>query len=191
MGASLCRLFAHKQALAATANALLLQKCLRQRMWDNSSMECMQLQGVGKQTSKLLATASMGRLRQLAAADPRKIEAVTQRHYPFGMSRQSTASSWKMVLLCRDLEDTCRRTLLGERCDSKDPVALLAGNTLKQHLQTVMPPQLNLNILARGESSVWCILIATHRNDSLTHSFIFGPGMIEGVLAGTVGRIFS
>ncbi len=51
-------------------------------------MECMQLQGVGKQTSKLLAAAKLGKLRQLAAADPRKIEAVTQRHYPFGRSRQ-------------------------------------------------------------------------------------------------------
>ena len=79
-----CRLFAHKEALAATANALLLQKCLKQKMWDCSSMECMQLQGVGKQTCKLLAAARLGKLRQLAAADPRRIEAVTQRHYPFG-----------------------------------------------------------------------------------------------------------
>ena len=27
---------------------------------------------------------------------------------------------------------------------------LLAGNTLKQHLQSVMPPQLNLSIIAKG-----------------------------------------
>lgn len=85
---ALCRLFAHEEALAATANALLLQKCLKQRMWDSSSMECMQLQGVGKQICKLLAAAKLGKLRQLAAADPRKIEAVTQRHYPFGESCQ-------------------------------------------------------------------------------------------------------
>ena len=72
--------------LAATANALLLQKCLKQKMWDSSCAECMQLQGVGKQSSKLLVAAKLGKLRQLAAADPRKIEAVTQRHYPFGRS---------------------------------------------------------------------------------------------------------
>lgn len=53
-------------------------------MWDNSALECMQLQGIGKQTSQLLAAAKLSRLRQLEAADPRKIEAVTQRHYPFG-----------------------------------------------------------------------------------------------------------
>ena len=83
---TVCRLFAHKQALAATANALLLQKCLKQKMWDNCSAECMQLPGVGKQTSKALAAAKLSKLRQLEAADPRKIEAVTQRHYPFGGS---------------------------------------------------------------------------------------------------------
>jgi len=85
------RLFAHKEALAATANALLLQKCLKQKMWDSTNVECMQLQSVGKQTSKLLAAAQLGTLRQLAAADPRKIEAVTQRHYPFGESPFVTA----------------------------------------------------------------------------------------------------
>ena len=85
----LCRLFAHKQALAATANAILLQKCLKQRIWDNSGVECMQLHGVGDKTSKLLAAAKLSKLRQLDAADPRKIEAVTQRKYPFGKSYDS------------------------------------------------------------------------------------------------------
>ena len=159
---SLCRLFAHKQVLAATANALLLQKCLKQRMWDNSSMECMQLQGVGKQTSKLLAAAKLGKLRQLAAADPRKIEAVTQRHYPFGRSHEPLLhfEGW---LYCAEIRKTSATAQCKCSCDGADPLVLLAGNTLKQHLQSVMPPQLNLTILAKGAYSVFGNLTAVRR----------------------------
>ncbi len=70
--------------LAATANALLLHKCLKQRIWDNCSLECRQLPGIGRLLSERLAAAGIGRLRALEAADPRLIESVTQRHYPFG-----------------------------------------------------------------------------------------------------------
>ena len=70
--------------LAATANALLLHKCLRQRMWENSGLQCRQLSQVGKLLSKRLAAVDLGKLSQLSIADPRRIESVTQRNYPFG-----------------------------------------------------------------------------------------------------------
>ena len=34
-----CRLFAHNHRLSATANALLLQKSLERRLWDNSKCQ--------------------------------------------------------------------------------------------------------------------------------------------------------
>ena len=40
--------------------------------------------GIGKLLSERLHAAGMSSLRQLAAAEPRRIEATTQRHYPFG-----------------------------------------------------------------------------------------------------------
>ena len=36
------RLYTHKGLLAATSNALLLQKCLKQRLWDTTHFECRQ-----------------------------------------------------------------------------------------------------------------------------------------------------
>jgi ATP-dependent DNA helicase HFM1/MER3 len=51
-------------------------------------VQCRQLPNVGRQLAERLATAGMGSLKQLAKADPRRIEAVTQRNYPFGASRQ-------------------------------------------------------------------------------------------------------
>ena len=78
------RLYAHKELLAATANAMLLQKCLCQRMWEDSQQQSRQLRNVGRQMSERLAAKGIATLRQLAAADPRRIETITQRNYPFG-----------------------------------------------------------------------------------------------------------
>ena len=38
----------------------------------------------GKQLAERLAAAGVGGLRDLDALDPRRIEAITQRNYPFG-----------------------------------------------------------------------------------------------------------
>lgn len=81
----LCRLCQEKGTLAAAANALLLHKCLKQRMWDSSGVEVRQLPGIGRLLGDRLAGAGLGKLRQLEAADPRRIEAITQRHFPFGV----------------------------------------------------------------------------------------------------------
>lgn len=85
-----CRVFAHVGALAATGNALTLDKAMRQKMWPGSLEECRQLPNIGKQLGSRLAASNMGSLRALFAADPRKIEAVTQRNYPFGMLPYTT-----------------------------------------------------------------------------------------------------
>jgi ATP-dependent DNA helicase HFM1/MER3 len=94
------RLCEHKGALAATANALLLGKCLRQRLWDSSGLEVRQLPGIGKLLGERLAAAGLGKLRALAAAEPRRIEAVTQRHFPFGARWQPPAAGLRLFTPC-------------------------------------------------------------------------------------------
>lgn len=69
---------------AATFNALLLQKSLRQRMWTDSQLETRQLPGIGPQIAQRLAAAGVHKLRQLSEVEPRRLEALAQRHYPFG-----------------------------------------------------------------------------------------------------------
>ena len=46
-GVFLCRYFAHVGRLAATANAMLLHKALKHRMWDDSRHVTRQLPGIG------------------------------------------------------------------------------------------------------------------------------------------------
>jgi hypothetical protein len=92
------RVYVHTGALAATGNALTLEKALRQRMWPGSGEECRQLPNIGKLLGSRLAANGMGSLRALHEADPRKIEAATQRNYPFGGSPILHIHSHLMVL---------------------------------------------------------------------------------------------
>ncbi|KXZ47537.1 hypothetical protein GPECTOR_34g696 [Gonium pectorale] len=89
IAAAMARYFGHCQALAATANSLCLIKSLKQRMWDDSPQAARQLPDIGRLLAQRLAVAGLGALRQLAAADPRRIEAVTQKAYPFGNTVRS------------------------------------------------------------------------------------------------------
>ena len=51
-------------------------------MWDNTAHQCRQISSVGAKLSERLTEADLGGLRELSAADPRKIERVAQRSYP-------------------------------------------------------------------------------------------------------------
>jgi len=53
-------------------------------MWDDSRHVARQLPGIGSLLADRLAAAGIDHLRKLQDADPRRIETVTQRHYPFG-----------------------------------------------------------------------------------------------------------
>ena len=53
-------------------------------MWTDSQMETRQLSGIGPLIAQRLAAQGIHSLRQLAAVEPRKLESLAQRHYPFG-----------------------------------------------------------------------------------------------------------
>ena len=53
-------------------------------MWDDSRHGTRQLPGIGGLLAERLAAAGIDHLHKLQATDPRRIETVTQRHYPFG-----------------------------------------------------------------------------------------------------------
>ena len=135
----MCRLCQDKGALAATANALLLHKCLKQRMWDSTGVEVRQLPGIGRLLGDRLAGAGLGKLRQLAAADPRRIEAITQRNFPFGVLPLSERlSQLTSVFLLFFLPIYGVSTLLVLR--------VAAGNQVKEQLVQRMPPTLELTL---------------------------------------------
>lgn len=80
----MAKLFSGRKHFAAAANATLLARSLKQRMWQDTAVPIRQLPNIGKLISQRLGAAGLGSFGALAAADPRRIEAVAQRNYPFG-----------------------------------------------------------------------------------------------------------
>ena len=78
------RYYASTGCLAGAANARILLKCIKGRLWGDSPSQSKQLPNIGKLLSERLKKGGIGKLKQLIEADPRKIEAVTQKHFPFG-----------------------------------------------------------------------------------------------------------
>ncbi|KAM0932842.1 putative DNA helicase [Dioscorea sansibarensis] len=76
--------FIYKKSYKGAVNSTLLAKSLHQRLWDDSPYLLKQLPGIGMVTAKALRSAGISSFRTLAEADPRKIEILTSRRYPFG-----------------------------------------------------------------------------------------------------------
>ncbi|KAI3981466.1 hypothetical protein MKX01_007393 [Papaver californicum] len=76
--------FIYKKNYKGAINSTLLAKCLDQKLWDDSPYLLKQLTGIGTVTAKALNSAGINTFGTLADADPRRIEIVTNRKYPFG-----------------------------------------------------------------------------------------------------------
>lgn len=74
--------------LAASANALVLAKALRTRLWESTGCAVRQLDGVGDKTALLLVDGGLRTLDDVAAADPRRLESICKRAFPFGSQLQ-------------------------------------------------------------------------------------------------------
>ncbi|XP_013615929.1 PREDICTED: ATP-dependent DNA helicase MER3 homolog isoform X1 [Brassica oleracea var. oleracea] len=95
--------FIYKKNYKGTISSTLLAKSLFQKLWDDSPYLLKQLPGIGMVTAKVqflsalykLALHSMGvrSFEALAEADPRRIEIVTGRKYPFGNHIKESLSS--------------------------------------------------------------------------------------------------
>ncbi|OIV97201.1 hypothetical protein TanjilG_28952 [Lupinus angustifolius] len=76
--------FVHKRNYRGAVNSALLAKSLDQKLWDDSPYLLKQLPGIGMVTAKALHSMNVKSFEALAEADPRRIEIVTGRKYPFG-----------------------------------------------------------------------------------------------------------
>ncbi|XP_061367857.1 DExH-box ATP-dependent RNA helicase DExH17 [Gastrolobium bilobum] len=76
--------FVYKRNYKGAVNSALLAKSLDQKLWDDSQYLLKQLPGIGMVTAKALHSMEIKSFEALAEADPRRIEIVTGRKYPFG-----------------------------------------------------------------------------------------------------------
>nr|XP_043617378.1 DExH-box ATP-dependent RNA helicase DExH17 [Erigeron canadensis] len=76
--------FIYKKSYKGALNSLLLAKSLHQKLWEDSPYLLKQLPGIGMVTAKALQSMGVKSFETLSEADPRKIEIVTGRKFPFG-----------------------------------------------------------------------------------------------------------
>ncbi|KAJ4831496.1 hypothetical protein Tsubulata_004728 [Turnera subulata] len=76
--------FVFKKNYKGAVNSILLGKSLYQKLWDDSPFQVRQLPGIGMVTAKALYSMGIKSFDALAEADPRRIEIVTGRKFPFG-----------------------------------------------------------------------------------------------------------
>ncbi|KAK4430261.1 DExH-box ATP-dependent RNA helicase DExH17 [Sesamum alatum] len=76
--------FMYKKSYKGALNSTAIAKCLHQKLWNDSPYLLKQLPGIGMVTAKALHSMGVTSFETLFEADPRKIELVTGRKYPFG-----------------------------------------------------------------------------------------------------------
>ncbi|KAG6719998.1 hypothetical protein I3842_03G036300 [Carya illinoinensis] len=76
--------FFHKKNYRGALNSTVSAKSFNQKLWDDSPYLLKQLPGIGMVTAKALHSMGIKSFETLATADPRKIEIVTGRKFPFG-----------------------------------------------------------------------------------------------------------
>uniref|UniRef100_A0A2N9FIT4 DNA 3'-5' helicase n=1 Tax=Fagus sylvatica TaxID=28930 RepID=A0A2N9FIT4_FAGSY len=76
--------FIYKKNYRGALNSTLLAKSFHQKLWDDSPYLLKQLPGIGMVTAKALHSMGINSFETLSKADPRRIEIVTGRKYPFG-----------------------------------------------------------------------------------------------------------
>ncbi|KAL4857947.1 ATP-dependent DNA helicase MER3 [Chlorella vulgaris] len=102
---AMVRFFEHVGRASETFNALLLCKSLHRRLWTDSKAETRQLAGIGPLIAQRLAAAGVHTLKQLEGVEPRRLEALAQRHYPFVERVGSSAAPSPARLLVGSLHD--------------------------------------------------------------------------------------
>ncbi|XP_024179709.1 DExH-box ATP-dependent RNA helicase DExH17 isoform X2 [Rosa chinensis] len=76
--------FIYQKNYKGALNSMLLAKSMYQKLWDDSPYLLKQLPGIGMVTAKALHSMGVKSFETLAEADPRRIEIVTGRKYPYG-----------------------------------------------------------------------------------------------------------
>ncbi|KAH9603029.1 hypothetical protein KSS87_009502, partial [Heliosperma pusillum] len=76
--------FIFRKNYKGTLNSIILAKSLHHKLWDESPFLLKQLPGIGMVTAKALHSIGITTFDKLADADPRRIEIVAGRKFPFG-----------------------------------------------------------------------------------------------------------
>ncbi|XP_029971671.1 probable ATP-dependent DNA helicase HFM1 isoform X2 [Salarias fasciatus] len=73
-----------KTGFSAVLNALILAKCFRAKLWENSPYVSKQLEKIGQSLSTAMVNAGLTTFSKIEETNPRELELILNRHPPFG-----------------------------------------------------------------------------------------------------------
>lgn len=138
------------QRFAAIAAAIRLHRALVQKMWDTHPITCRQLHGIGKLLGEKLHDAGLGEIVQLAAADPRDVERITNKV--------------RKVLACTLLQLSVQLALRPVKCVVKLIRSLQVypwGDQKREDARKLLPPPCKLDVDLQG----MCYILPLHVRD--------------------------
>ncbi|XP_029686652.1 probable ATP-dependent DNA helicase HFM1 isoform X3 [Takifugu rubripes] len=73
-----------KTGFSALLNSLILAKCFRAKLWENSPYVSKQLEKIGQTLSTAMVNAGLTTFSKIEQTNPRELELIVNRHPPFG-----------------------------------------------------------------------------------------------------------
>ncbi|KAG5624417.1 hypothetical protein H5410_009635 [Solanum commersonii] len=170
--------FLYRKNYRGALSSALLTKSLYQKVWDDSPYLLKQLPGIGMVTAKALHSMGVKSFASLSDADPRKIEMVTGRKYPFGNHIKES-----LLSLPPEIEMRVEETESQRQGKSKVMVTL---TRLSQPVQTTKRHYADMVVGVEEDN-----LVLFHEKISPYSKTVMVPGPQQGKLTVKADLIFD
>ncbi|KAG7227175.1 hypothetical protein INR49_013974, partial [Caranx melampygus] len=124
-----------KMGFSALLNALILAKCFRSKLWENSPYISKQLEKIGQALSTAMVNAGLTSFSKIEQTNPRELELILNRHPPFGNQiRESVIHLPKYEVTLEQLSRySCATAEVVVKANLKNQAQLLSRRTAPDH----------------------------------------------------------
>ncbi|XP_026231243.1 probable ATP-dependent DNA helicase HFM1 isoform X2 [Anabas testudineus] len=124
-----------KMGFSAVLNALILAKCFRSKLWENSPYVSKQLEKIGQTLSTAMVNAGLTTFNKIEQTNPRELELILNRHPPFGNQiRESVIHLPKYEVTLEQLPRySCATAEIVVKVKVKNQAQVLSKRTAQDH----------------------------------------------------------
>uniref|UniRef100_A0A3Q3W1T6 Probable ATP-dependent DNA helicase HFM1 n=1 Tax=Mola mola TaxID=94237 RepID=A0A3Q3W1T6_MOLML len=124
-----------KTGFSALLNSLILAKCFRAKLWENSPYVSKQLDKIGQTLSTAMVNAGLTTFSKIEQTNPRELELIVNRHPPFGNQiRESVIHLPKYEVTLEQLARySCATAEIVVKVSLKNQAQLLSKRTAPDH----------------------------------------------------------
>ncbi|XP_034469557.1 probable ATP-dependent DNA helicase HFM1 isoform X1 [Hippoglossus hippoglossus] len=124
-----------KAGFSALLNSLILAKCFRSKLWENSPYVSRQMEKIGQTLSTAMVNAGLTTLSKIEQINPRELELILNRHPPFGNQiRESVINLPKYEVTLEQLPRySCATAEIVVKVNLKNQAQLLSRRTAPDH----------------------------------------------------------